>query len=213
MPTHGHMPYRPHKNTHPSPHGASLQKPPSALAPWPQGASLPKCFLAIGTNSTVHHDVRQRLSYTPPSCDYARPIPQGRYRKAETARPRPQVLDRKSHHLDRRAAKAIFIGQCSLPHPHAVRPDSVATALLPHPSLPQLPTLRFPHLAVVPMRPAWEVPGPLRPSTPTRPPHLPLAGAKVHAFPHRTHDLMCRDPHLTRTALTRCRPKCGAGRS
>ena len=33
-------------------------------------------------------------------------ITQGRYRKAETARPRPQVLDRKSHHLDRRAAKA-----------------------------------------------------------------------------------------------------------
>ena len=67
---HGHMPYRPHKNTHPSPHGASLQKPPSALAPWPQGASLPKCLLAIGTSSTAPHDVRQRLSYTPPSCDF-----------------------------------------------------------------------------------------------------------------------------------------------
>ena len=76
-----------------------------------------------------------------------------------------------------------------------------------------LSSTTLPHLVVVPMRPSWEVSEPLRPSTPMRSPHLPFAGAKVHAFPHRTQDLMCRDPHLTRTALTRCRPKCGAGRS
>ena len=37
MPTHGHMPYRPHKSTHPSPHGASLQKPPQRLRPGLKG--------------------------------------------------------------------------------------------------------------------------------------------------------------------------------
>ena len=70
MPMHGHMPYRPQEHTPLSPWGQPPETPSSALAPWPQGASLPKCLLAIGTNSTVHHDVRQRLSYTPPSCDF-----------------------------------------------------------------------------------------------------------------------------------------------
>ena len=46
-----------------------------------------------------------------------------------------------------------------------------------------------------------------------RSPHLPFAGARVHAFPHRTQNLMCRVPHLTRTALTQCGLKCGARRS
>ena len=76
-----------------------------------------------------------------------------------------------------------------------------------------LSSTTLPYFVVVPMRPSRMVPEPPRPSTPMRSPHLPFAGAKVHAFPHRTQNLMCRDPHPTHDALTRCGLKCGAGRS
>ena len=70
----------------------------------------------------------------------------------------------------------------------------------------------LPHLAVVPMRPSREVPEPPRPPTPMQSPHLPVAGAKVHAFPHSAQHLMCKEPHHTHTTLTRCGLRCGARR-
>jgi hypothetical protein len=107
-----------HTRTHtPLPMGPASRNPPQRLRPGLKGrhsqnASLQSaptrlCIMTYDSGSPTrrHHAITQGRYR---KAETARPRPQGRDRKAETARPRPQVLDRKSHHLDRRAAKATL---------------------------------------------------------------------------------------------------------
>ena len=80
-------------------------------------------------------------------------------------------------------------------------------------SLPQgawdgLPSTTY--LVIVPMRPLPMDPDPSQPSTPVRSPHLPFAGARVHAFPHRTQ-ASCVDHHIPHTPHSPG-AVCGAGK-
>ena len=60
------------------------------------------------------------------------------------------------------------------------------------------PHTTIPHLVAVPICLSPKVPAPLRRSTSMRSPHLPVAGARVHAFPHiwyyrAIHTSRCHD--------------------
>ena len=91
-----------HTRTHtPLPMGPASRNPPQRLRPGLKGRHSQNASLQSAPTRLC---IMTYDSGSPTRRHHA--ITQGRYRKAETARPRPQVLDRKSHHLDRRAAKA-----------------------------------------------------------------------------------------------------------